>query len=150
MNEPADSVTRDLVDWSREQLSIAVDSLMREGVFNGNLLEVKPAWAFPEEFVIGRVREQGEVRSYIWVICGTAPFDFLSSAIASTPREAARHFTMKWQLEAERHRDPAVQKKVDPTAQKDWTSLCDALEARASTLFKLVETDSLWASDNAH
>jgi hypothetical protein len=145
VNEPADSVTRDLVEWSREQLGSAVDSLMREDIFNSDLLEVRPAWAFPNEFVIGRVREQGERSSFIWVICGSTPVDFLSSAVASTPREAARHFTMKWQLEAERHRDPAVQKHVDPGAQKNWKELCDALEARASALSTLVETDGLWA-----
>lgn len=145
MNESSESVTRDLVDWSREQLGFAVDRLMREGVFRGDLLEIKPAWAFPNEFVIGRVREQGDASGFIWVICGSEPFDFLSSNVASTPRDAARHFTMRWQLEAERHRDPAVQKKVDPLAQKDWNSLCAALEARATALFKLVETDDLWA-----
>lgn len=145
MPEAAEHSSGELLAWSREQLNAAVDQLMRAGEFDWALVEARPAWAYPGTTVIGQVREQGEHHRFLWVICGDPPVDFISSKVAATPREAARHFAMKWQLEAARNREPQVRNTLDPDGKRDWDALCDALEARASSLFKLIEVDALWS-----
>jgi hypothetical protein len=145
--EAADNISSELAAWSREQLNIAIDELIRAGELDGVLLEARPAWAFPRSTVIGKVREQGEHDLFYWVICGDPPVDYINATMAATPREAARHFAMKWQLEAARHREPQVRKKLDPEGKRDWDTLCDALETRALSLFRLVDADSLWNRD---
>ena len=47
------------------------------------------------------------------------------------------------------NRDPAVQKNVGSQGRRVRNSLCDVLEARASTLFELVGSDDLRASGPA-
>lgn len=142
--ETADSISGELVAWSREQLNTAVDELIQAGELDGVLLEARPAWAHPRNTVIGEVREQGENHRFYWVIGGDPPVDYISSTMAATPREAARHFAMKWQLESARHREPEVRKKLDPEGKRDWDAWCDALEARAVSLFELINADVLW------
>jgi hypothetical protein len=145
MPEAADKISGELVAWSREQLNNAVGELIRGGELDGVLLEARPAWAYPRSTVIGKVREQGEHHRFFWVICGDPPVDYISSTMAATPREAARHFAMKWQLEAARHREPQFRMKIDPEGKRDWDAWCDTLEARASSLFILIDADPLWA-----
>lgn len=146
MPEGTDDISGELVAWSRQQLNTAVEDLIRAGELDGVLLEARPAWAYPRSTVIGKVREQGEQHRFFWVICGDPPVDYISSAVAATPREAARHFAMKWQLEAARHREPRFRKKLDPEGKRDWDAWCNALEARASSLFVLINADPLWAT----
>jgi hypothetical protein len=133
-----------LITWSRQQLQKAVDHLMRAGIFEQGLLETKPAWTFPYSIVIGQVREQGESHEFFWIICGDAPIDYVKSAVAATPRDAARHFAMKWQLDAARNRDPQARQHLHPDSGGDWDTLCDTLESRAVALFELVADDRLW------
>lgn len=144
MPETANHDSSELAAWSREQLNAAVEELIRAGELDWILIEARPAWAYPGSTVIGQVREQGEHHRFLWVICGAPPVDYISSKLAATPREAARHFAMKWQLEAARKREPQVRRKLDPEGTRDWDALCDTLEARASSLYKLTEVESLW------
>ena len=113
--------------WTRQQLDMVVDDIMQKDVFESNFLEARPAWSFPFVVLICQVREQGESGRFAWTISGIVPTDYLNSEAAATPRDAARHFAMKWQLEAAR------EKELDP-----------ALVERAESLFELINNDSLW------
>ena len=73
------------------------------------------------------MREQGEPRPFVWTISGEVPTDYLNSEAADTPRAAARHFAMQWQLDAAR----------DPQSGS-------ALAEKAEYLFKVVGDESLW------
>jgi hypothetical protein len=53
----------------------------------------------------------------------------VGSAVATPPRDAARHFSLKWQLDAARNIEPA---------------LAETLIAKAEALYELVEDESLW------
>lgn len=145
MSDSTEANAPPLIDWARQQLDRAVDDLQQSGAFDSNLVEVKPAWAFPRSLVIGKIRELGETDRFFWVIVDDQPADYLSSTAATTPREAARHFAMKWQLDAARRRDPKAREGLDSSALKEWDSLCISLEDRAQSLYELVAEDSLWS-----
>lgn len=130
------------VAWVKETLRRAVDEIVEIGLFDEPLIEAKPVWIFPPGFVIGKVRVQGESREFIWMICGDLPLDYLKSTLAKTPREAARHFALKWQLDAARRRDLAPIDGAD--ARKNLDAECERLASGAESLFKLIEVDSLW------
>lgn len=121
----------ELDDWARQQLDLAVADISSKGLLAGELLEARPVWAHGHSVLIAQVREQGE-KSFTWLICGDVPTDQLGSEAAATPREAARHFAMKWHLEAARDEDDAL-----PAT----TALTDKAEA----LFALINNDSLWS-----
>lgn len=115
-----------LTAWVREQLHHAVNELMERGAVDSLVVEAKPAWTLPYQLLIGKIRESKQSSTFEWFICGDAPLDHVHSSLAVTPRDAARHFSLKWQLEAAR--------------QGGDHSLAEKAEA----LYELVDMDALW------
>jgi hypothetical protein len=122
--------------WARETFDKAVQVIIDRGVLDGALIEAKPSWALPKKLVVGQVRETNETTGFNWVICGhLMPTDHLGATVAATPRDAARHFSLKWQLDATRTKD---------------SSVADILIAKAEELYEIVEDDSLWLAQSEH
>ena len=124
-----------MIDPNEQKLKVWVDALLaatvRELTDNqlvaGALIEAKPAWFFPLRILIGKIREQGEVTAYSWFISGDLPTAIADSSVAETPREAARYFALRWQLNAASGGDRA-----------------EELAAEAENLYRLVDQDELW------
>jgi len=152
VQDPAEAMSDDLggdaseevAAWIRENLDESVDELMRLGVVTATLVEARPIWSLPFEFVIGQVRDADDKSTFKWVISGAVPVDHIDSTIATTPREAARYFALKWQLDAARYRDSSIQESVSPEQKQSWDQLGEKLATQAETLFELVDTESLW------
>ena len=53
-------------------------------------------------------------------LAGDLPTDCINADICQTPREAARHFALKWQLGAEQLLDPEARKTQGFNQEKDW------------------------------
>jgi len=70
-----------------------------------------------------------------WVLCGDLPSDHSSFDVAPNAREALRHFSLKWQMQAEN----LLQANTDE--QNDFANL---LIGRAEGLYKLYNDESLW------
>lgn len=132
----------ELQAWVKQRFDVAVRELIDKGVFGSLLVEAKPAWVWPFQVLIGKVREHGSSKKFKWLICGEVPTDFMDSATASTPREAARYFAMKWQLEAARQKDLAGQDSMGPAPQshEPGSQLVDQAEA----LYELADDAVLW------
>lgn len=125
-NEKNDSAA----SWIRETLNRAVREITNQGVFDGEFVEARPVWSLPERVLIGQIRETDEQAAFQWIICGDFPTDHIASTVASTPREALRHFSLKWQLDA------GDSQALDEHAEN--------LVARAEQLYEMVADDSLW------
>lgn len=123
--------------WIKKQLDAAVQKAMKQGRMEGLLVEAKPAWVLPFQVLIGMIREQGKTNSFDWCICGEVPTDFLQPGVANTPREALRHFAMKWQLAAARHNEVNLK---NPTQDNPELKLA----TQAEDIYDLVEDDRLW------
>lgn len=113
--------------WISDSVNSAVKSLTSQGLFDGVVVEAKPAWVLPGQILIGKLRERDNKGLFYWFICGDLPTDSAPSSVASNAREAARHFSMKWQLDAERRSDGA-----------------SVLVQRAEALYGLTEEPALW------
>lgn len=113
--------------WIKEQMKAAVPALIDLGLAEAAVVEARPAWVFPYTLLIGQCRDRGRSSGFDWFICGDAPLSHVSSEKAATPRDAARHFALKWQLDAARQGDAG-----------------EALARQAEALYELVEEDSLW------
>lgn len=116
--------------WLRPLIEDATAKLGDMGLFDDPLMDVKPAWALPNRVLIGKVRAHGNPATFRWFICGEMPLDHVGDEVASSPRDAARHFSLKWQLDATR---------LDGAA-------ADTLAQQAEVLYGLVEDDRLWES----
>lgn len=122
MSEPARK-------WMRETFDTAIRELIAGGLIEVEVIEARPTWALEGQAVIGQIREANASSLFRWVICGDVPTDHIGSEVAATPRDAAKHFSMKWQIDAER---------------QSATSEAGRLVTKAEQLFELTEMDELW------
>ena len=139
----------ELKTWIKAQLDLAVQKIIKHGNIDSLIVEAKPAWVLPFQILIGKVRAQGRAEEFQWFICGEVPTDYLESAVASAPREAARHFAMKWQLGAARYQEQAGKEQ---TTGKDtdasWQEPVEQLVEKAEALYAIVDDTRLWLPDN--
>jgi hypothetical protein len=143
MDENLESPGREQLDaWTKKQLDAAVRKLMDLDVIDSIIIEAKPAWVLPFQILIGKIRAHGQAKDFDWCICGELPTDFVGSAVASTPREAARHFAMKWQLEAARHKALPGQESPGPVPQ--LSEIGSQLAETAEALYELADDEGLW------
>lgn len=113
--------------WGKDRLAAAIDDLADKGIIDTPFVEARIAWMLPQQFFIAELRESSTSPPALWLIGGEGmPVDHVDVALADTPRDAARHFGLKWQLAVERE-------GVNP-----------ALEARAELLLGLTQVDEAW------
>ena len=91
-----------LKSWIDTCIAEAVSELSGQGLMAGIMIEAKPAWVLPHRILIGKLRDPGAWSDFYWFVCGEVPTDCLPSSVASSPRDVARHFSLKWQLDAAR------------------------------------------------
>jgi len=138
---PAKPTREEVEAWIKKRTDEVVLELMLDDVYVDRMVEAKPVWAAPCQILIGKIRELGEPNRFRWFICGEVPTDHLDAASASTPREAARHFAMKLQLDAARLCEARQQNATGPAPQVDYAG---ELAARAEGLFALVNDETIW------
>jgi hypothetical protein len=113
--------------WGKARLSAAIDELSNKGIIDTPLVEARIAWMLPGKFFIAELRESSTSPPALWLIGGDdIPCDHVDVVLADTPRDAARHFGMKWQLAISREGQNPV------------------LEASAELLLGLVQVDDAW------
>lgn len=107
-------------------------------------------WAVPHKVFIGKVWPARNRGVAWWVIAGEAlPTDHIAAALATTPREAARHFALKWQMESTHlsslaEQDRKAKAVADGGGAVDWTQIGATLEQQAELLYAYVDRDDLW------
>lgn len=120
-------------EWTKSVFAQGVQAILDKGVIPFEVVKAKPSWALPKTLVIGQIRDTEHSDSFVWIICGGVPADFVGSAAAATPRDAARHFSLKWQLDATHIAD---------------ATLAETLIAQAENLYQIAEDDRLWQAQD--
>jgi len=149
MNENINKRGQEELDsWTKKHLDTAVRKFIKQGKIDSLLVEAKPAWVLPFQILIGKIRAQGASKEFNWFICGEVPTDYLESSVASTPRDAAKHFAMKWQLAAARHQQKIEQNPVALTQESKLEDAAALLVWQAEALYAVVEDDRVWQQQN--
>ena len=116
--------------WIGSTKDAIIDELTATGKVTERFFEASVVWVLPFDCLIGRLRKPQSADDAGWFIGGQlGPVDYITAAVAATPRAAARYFAYKWQLEAE---------QVE-SAYKG------PLIAAAQSLYALSEDDQLWS-----
>ena len=142
-DEPRDTEA-DVVEWAREITDAAVNEIMDKGVIDAEIFEARPVWWLPFRIVIGQIRDTHRQTASVWIIGGHVPTDYVSTDAAPTPRDAARHFALKWQLDAARYKDPNVQEQLGADHKDDWERIGEVLARTAEALADLAADDRHW------
>jgi len=131
--------------WYKELLDRVVREMLKAGAVQGAAVEARPVWAYPNEVMIARVWSAAQKSRFIWAIAGeSVVIDHIAGSLAPDAREAARHFALKWQMDADR----LVQAvKERPNMQHAVTQIEDygkKLVGSAELLYRLTEIEDIW------
>ena len=139
-----DEVQAELRRWIEGQFQNMGRHAVENGLIEGEKAEGRPAWAMPGKLFIGKIWDSADESNAWWIISGAVPADHLQASVAETPREALRHFCLKWQMQNARL-DKAAESD-HPADQQAWTGIGENLAAQAEALYSLVDDDKLWES----
>lgn len=117
----------ELAAWIKKNINDSVSYLMGQSLFDSVMVEAKPVWVYPFGVLIGMARGKELTGQTVWFINDGERKDHLSGGEVSTPREAARHFALKWQMDASR-----------------GEAIDTELVKKAEALYEFSENDLLW------
>lgn len=150
MNDKLDKNWRvELDSWIKKHLDTAVQKFIKQWQVDSLMVEAKPAWVLPFQILIGKIRIPGTTKEFYWFICGEVPTDYLDSSVASTPRDTAKHFALKWQLAAARHQQKSEQNPIALTQESLQDDPSAQLVGQAEALYAVVADDRLWLQQDA-
>lgn len=145
-DEVGEDGAKEAVKWANDCLDKAVVATSKLGVFEGITFDSRVAWTLPHRIVIGQIRDSGRHHREFWIIAGEVPTDCIDASTCATPRDAARHFALKWQLGAEQIRDPESRASRGLEPVRDWARTADELERVATELYVLSAEDLAWST----
>lgn len=131
--------------WYKGLLDQVVREMLKTGAVEGAAIEARPVWVYPEEVLIARVWNAAQKSRFVWAIAGEGVVvDHIAGSLAADAREAAKHFALKWQMDADR----LVQKvKERPDMQHAVAQIEDyaaKLVRSAEMLYRLTEIEDVW------
>lgn len=142
---PPESDKEAVKAWFTHQLDQVVQEMIRLKAVTGASIQATPVWMVPHEILIAKVWGIGHENDFIWAISiDKLIADYVAGSLAASPRDVARHFAMKWQMDADRilHMDKngAAGKK----AGTDLPALSERLIQYAESLYGLVNDEEAW------
>jgi hypothetical protein len=120
--------------WVRDQYQAATKFLANKGLVTDSVSVEESRYIDP---LVAVWKLKTINNQWFWVICGDLPSDNIAIDVATDAKEAMRHFSMKWQLQAE----TILQNGTATTEQKDYAQL---LISRAEGLYTLLNQKELW------
>lgn len=119
--------------WVREQYLKATKYLAQKGLVTESVADTESRYLIPL-MAVWKINLLDKTK--VWVICGDLPTDHLVLEENESARNVLRHFTFKWQIQA----DGLL--KSDSQEQLDYAKL---LMTKAEGLYQLYAKDDVWA-----
>lgn len=124
-------------DWVRLQFQRANKFLAEKGILTDRVLTRESRYLVPH-VAVWKFSTQDQVD--VWVVNGDVPSDVVGANAAKTAREALRHFSLQWQVQADKI---LTDEKLsqDPEQQKYAKFLIQSAE----NLYQTTQVEDLWA-----
>ncbi|MEW6984517.1 DUF4826 family protein [Colwelliaceae bacterium 6471] len=132
MTEQKQMTNQEQQQWVRDQYQVATKYLASKGLVTDSVAVEDSRYLIP---LVSVWKLKLLDNTKLWVICGDLPTDHSAIDAAPTARDALRHFSLKWQLQAENLR------QAGGPEQEDFAKI---LVSRAEGLYKIHENESLW------
>lgn len=145
----AEALREEFRAWAKPKLAGAAAMLRERGVFAGKGVEARVAWTLPHKLLVGEIRREDDSRDFVWIIAGEdVPTDHVEAAVADNPRDVARHFALKWQLEAARL-ERLKGGGATTASDVNWSGVSEELARQAEALYRLVDDEDIWTRNLA-
>ena len=128
--------------WEKKKLAAALKEAMASGLVPDLVLEGAVVWRLRHVLLIAQLRKAVGAREPLyWLIAGEySATDVVPFKVATSAKEAAKHFALKWQL-------GVAQLLAQPDRQVNgqWIhKKARELEQQAEGLYELAENQALW------
>jgi len=131
--------------WFKPLLDAMVKEMMKIGAVADTAIEANPVWGLEDKLLISKVWGTSNKSKFIWTITGEdAVTDHIPGSLAATPQEAARHFSFKWQMDAERLLEMAKAKSPVANSQAIIEAHAKRVTQHAESLYDLVNQEEVW------
>ena len=127
-------------EWVRTQFQKAIRFLAEKGVIPSKVLADESRYLAPY-LAIWKMESKRPTTKTYWVMSGDLPSDFVDLKVAKTARDAVRHFSMMWQMQAENLIRSGATRR-DATQAK----FAQLLVSRAESLYRMHNDEKLWNS----
>ncbi|BDA60359.1 DUF4826 family protein [Shewanella xiamenensis] len=127
-------------EWVRTQFQKANRFLAEKGVIPSKVLADESRYLAPY-LAIWKMESKRPTTKIYWVMSGDLPSDFVDVKVAKTARDAVRHFSMMWQMQAENLIRSGATRR-DATQAK----FAQLLVSRAESLYRMHNDEKLWNS----
>lgn len=129
--------------WAENVAQDLARRLVKRGILSGKT-QVEARWAAPGHIFLGIAWQEDRPRDRYWVIGGEAVTpDVVPLSVADNPRDAARHFYLRWQMAGAKMGANANGEGKHP-GLVDWTGLEERFARQAEMLYDLTTRDSVW------
>jgi hypothetical protein len=142
---PAGTNPEELKAWYANQLNRVVKEMVRAKAISGAAVDAVPVWMVPQKILIAKINDSSQKAQFIWTISGSDfATDHIPGSLAKTPRDAARHFSLKWQLDADRYLEMAKGKAPGGNPEPHLEAHAQNLIKHAEALYDLTMVDDFW------
>ena len=132
MTEQKQMTEEEQQQWVREQYQAATKYLATQGMVTDSVVVEESRYLVPMVAVWKLKLIDG---TYVWVMSGDLPTDHSAIDVALNAREAIRHFSLKWQVQAE---------NLLKTGGKEQEEFAKLLIGRAEGLYNMHQDDKVW------
>jgi len=132
MTQDIELTEQEQQEWVREQYQVATKYLATKGMVTNSVKVESSRYLVPLLAIWQLTLLNGE---RYWVLCGDLPTDHSPLNVATTAREALKHFSFKWQLQAE---------NLLKAGDKEQDDFAQLLIGRAQGLYQVSENEKLW------
>lgn len=146
MNNPKTETDKDaLKAWYKSEIDAVVKEMIKTNAVTGAAVEAAPMWASPHKILVAKVWGATQKSQFIWTISGDAVVtDHIPGSIAATPRDVVRHFSLKWQMDADRLLNLAKSQPMVEGSESHMQAYTDQLIQYAELLYDLASRDDIW------
>lgn len=131
--------------WYKEHLDGVVKEMLKKEVLTGVAIDANPVWAVPYKIMIAKLWNVNEKSRFIWTISGDSVItDYVAGSVATSPQQVARHFALKWQMDADRLSKIAEGKSPVENSGLHMGDYTSKLVERAELLYDLSSRDEIW------
>lgn len=131
--------------WFTKLLDQVVKEMIRLKAVTGVAVQAAPVWAVPNDLLMAKVWAVGKESDFVWTLSVDKFIaDYVAGTLAATPRDAARHFSLKWQMDADRIQGVANSKSTSKKDKKRMHDYSARLITYAEMLYDLSGREEVW------
>jgi len=141
----ADAEAEALKSWYTHLLDNVVKEMIRLKAVTGEAVQAAPVWMVPNQMLMAKVWGVTKEHDFIWTLSVDKLIsDYIAGSLATTPRDVAKHFSMKWQMDADRLLNHPQVKGAGDKPDEKMQDFSNKLIQHAETLYDLANRDEPW------